>query len=279
MTERRKRDERRHVKRAYTGIVLSGFLGAAVACPACASILSLQDGVTVSGDASTSDGAEPTPDAQPTPDASLGEADASSDAANASGTDGSPEAGTLDARAATDATRPDDAGHAGVDAEVDASDAAAPDTGTPCASNLLNPMAAASSPMAMQPANSAIDGLLTTRWESAWGIDPQWIDADFNQPVMVNRVEVLWETACAADYTLEVSDDPDAGTWTTLATVTGNAKSDPNPIDYSNAVSTTGFAGVGRYLRVNGYIRCEATYGYSIWEIRAYGDTNTACTP
>jgi hypothetical protein len=268
------------VKRAYTGIALSSLLGAAAACPACASILSLHDGVTVSGDASTSDGAEPATDAQAVPDASLGEADANpdtgTDASVSSGADGAPDAGGLDARAATDASHPNDAGR---DAESDASDSAAPDTGTPCASKLLNPMAAASSPLAMQPANGAIDGLLTTRWESEWAVDPQWVDADFNQPVMINRVEVLWETACAADYTLEVSDDPDAGTWTTLATVTGNSTSDPNPTDYSNAVTTTGFAGVGRYLRVNGYIRCEAAYGYSIWEIRAYGDTNTACAP
>jgi hypothetical protein len=34
----------------------------------------------------------------------------------------------------------------------------------------------------------------------------------------------------------------------------------------------------GRYLRVNGTMRCTV-YGYSIWEMRAYGDANANCEP
>jgi hypothetical protein len=41
---------------------------------------------------------------------------------------------------------------------------------------------------------------------------------------------------------------------------------------------TKPLSAVGRYLRVNGTVRCSV-YGYSIWEMRAYGDTNASCTP
>jgi hypothetical protein len=64
-----------------------------------------------------------------------------------------------------------------------------------------------------------------------------------------------------------------------MTTVTGNSLSDPMPTDYSNAVDTRSLVGVGRYMRVNGYIRCDTAYGYSIWEIRTYGDMNATCTP
>jgi hypothetical protein len=243
------------MKRAYPRTVTFGVIVAAVAFPACASILSIDDAVTIPDDAST-DGAAPdvsSRDVQTIPDVTLGAPDA--------------DAGSLSD------------GVAGPDAN--ANDSAPQETGAPCASNILIATAAKSSPNETQPANSAIDGLFSTRWESANGVDPQWIYADFNQPVFINRVEIVWESACAADYMLQVSNDPDpdSGTWSTMKAVTGNSKADPAPIDYSNAVSTTGLAGVGRYMRVYGYIRCLPTYGYSIWEMRAYGDTNAACTP
>jgi hypothetical protein len=108
---------------------------------------------------------------------------------------------------------------------------------------------------------------------------------DFGAPVFIDEVDILWEAACAKDYELQISSD--ATTWTTIpnGTVTGNtlaanSPGDPPtaPTDWTRAVVTKPLAAVGRYLRVNGTMRCTI-YGYSIWEMRAYGDENANCKP
>jgi len=152
----------------------------------------------------------------------------------------------------------------------------APDGSVPCGANLLTPNAAVSSPMARSPASLAIDGNFGTRWESVQAVDPQWICLDFGAPVFIGRVRILWETACATNYDLQVSRD---GTiWTTLQSVAGNTKGGPAPADWTTAADHPGLAGVGRYLRVNGTVRCTS-YGYSIWEMQAFGDTDASCHP
>jgi hypothetical protein len=79
----------------------------------------------------------------------------------------------------------------------------------------------------------------------------------------------------------------DEATWMTIpnGTITGNtlaanAPGNPPapPTDWTNAAVTKPLAAVGRYLRVNGTMRCTV-YGYSIWEMRAYGDANANCSP
>jgi hypothetical protein len=164
----------------------------------------------------------------------------------------------------------------GVDMGVDA-----PMEGGPpkCISNLLTPIAAvALSVNGGNLAAFAIDGNFATRWESAQGIDPEWIDLDFGSPVFFDRVRILWEASCAKNYDLQASND--AVTWRTMKSIVGNALMNwpPGPTDWSNAVDSTGLAGVGRYLRVFGTVRCHV-YGYSMWDMQAYGDTNASCAP
>jgi hypothetical protein len=162
-----------------------------------------------------------------------------------------------------------------------------PSTGTSgaCASNLLIPLAAvALSVNGGNVASNAIDGSLSTRWESAQAIDPEWIYVDFGVPVFIGEVDVLWESACAKNYDIDISND--ATTWTVIPngtivgnTLAGNAIADGmTPKDWTKAVVTKPLAAVGRYLRVNGTVRCSV-YGYSIWEMRAYGDTKSSCAP
>jgi endo-1,3(4)-beta-glucanase len=127
------------------------------------------------------------------------------------------------------------------------------------------------------PAPLAIDGMLDTSWESNWMVDPQWLDVDFGMTVYVSEVDVLWQ-ACATDYTLELSNDEMK--WTTIATITNNtAHSIDAPANWASAAVHTGLSGSGRYLRVNGTVRCPGNqlYGYEIWEIRAYG--SPTCQP
>src|SRR5260370_12129144 len=190
------------------------------------------------------------------------------------------------ARAGADATRAADADAAHTaDADAAATDAHA-ETGShdgpKCASNVLRPVAAVgSSTHNGNVAAFAIDAMFGTRWESDYS-DPQWIYLDFGASAFIDRVGIAWENACGKDYELQVADTAaaDASAWKTISQVTGNTKGTFGPpmewATATEAVDYLGLAGVGRYLRVHGSARCTA-YGYSIWEMRAFGDTNANC--
>jgi hypothetical protein len=160
----------------------------------------------------------------------------------------------------------------------DAASEAATDAPNKCASNVLTPVTAVASSMTTHLASEAIDSNFTTRWESIWGVDPQWIYVDFGAKVFVNRIQIAWLHACAANYDLQVSND--ATTWVTMRSIVGNTTGGSSPpTDWTTAVDHQGLVGVGRYVRVNGTARCSSTYGYSMWEMQVSGDRNASCTP
>ncbi|MBR5311592.1 MAG: discoidin domain-containing protein, partial [Clostridia bacterium] len=66
----------------------------------------------------------------------------------------------------------------------------------------------------------AFDGDLATRWSSNTD-DAAHIVVDLGAVTVVDSLDIYWETACAADYTVEVSEDN--ANWTVVATVTDNA--------------------------------------------------------
>ncbi len=138
-----------------------------------------------------------------------------------------------------------------------------------CTSVVLTPTAATSSSsenVDTGPA-MAIDGNVGTRWSSQF-TDAQWITLDLGARKKVNRIYIDWEAANARDYRIEVSDN--GTSWTTLATRTmmaaGNHRIDDFAVD-----------GAGRYVRMQGVVR-NTTWGYSIWEMRVYGDNNPNCS-
>ncbi|SFM63768.1 Por secretion system C-terminal sorting domain-containing protein [Chitinophaga sp. YR627] len=108
----------------------------------------------------------------------------------------------------------------------------------------------------------AVDGNINTRWSSGFG-DPQSIRVDLGADYDINRVKITWETAAGKDYVIQVSND--TINWTPLRTVTNN----------STLVNEfTGLTGHGRYLRIYGTAR-TTVYGYSIFELEAYGSLRT----
>jgi hypothetical protein len=132
------------------------------------------------------------------------------------------------------------------------------------------------------PAPLAIDGTFATRWESEWMRDPSWIDLDFGAQVYVSEVDILWQAACAVSYAIEVSNDEVNWVNVKNGVITGNhagIATPPNQGDWSVAVKHTNLSGAGRYLRINGTARCEAAFGYSIWEMRVFGDPDGDCIP
>jgi hypothetical protein len=56
------------------------------------------------------------------------------------------------------------------------------------------------------PAPNAIDGDNRSRWASQYS-DDQWIQIDFGSAKTFDRIELLWETAYAALFVVQVSDD------------------------------------------------------------------------
>ncbi len=114
---------------------------------------------------------------------------------------------------------------------------------------------------------NAVDGVLSTRWSSAF-TDTAWFQVDLGSPVLVNKVVLNWEAAYGKAYGIQVSTD--AQTWTTVFTQSAG----------QGGVETISFAAVtGRYLRLQGVARATA-YGYSLFEFQAFGaDAPLIVTP
>jgi hypothetical protein len=224
-----------------------------------------QDGISPDGAADAAESPESGNDAAPS------EASEAGDVADTS-------PGELDVTPPLDAGVPETSDAESKDA-IGPADAARETAGT-CQSNVLVPTGATASSLegdaGLFPANNAIDGNLTTRWASAQGVDPQSIVIDYGAPVFVDRVQILWETACATNFTLDISND--MASWSSFKTVTGNMQGGPSTTDWTTAADYVGLTAVGRYLRVNGTMRCTI-YGYSIWEMRAFGDRDAKCHP
>jgi glucosylceramidase len=122
----------------------------------------------------------------------------------------------------------------------------------------LNKPATASSVTGTNTAALAVDGNAGTRWESAQGVDPQWIYVDLGSTQSICRVKLNWETAYGKSYQIQTSND--ASTWTTIYSTTTS----DGGID-----DLTGLAGSGRYVRMNGTVR-GTQWGYSLWEYEIY---------
>ena len=132
----------------------------------------------------------------------------------------------------------------------------------PAGTDLSNPgvvvkaMAATSSSAVNQGSDAAkaIDGIATTRWESAQSND-QWIQFDFGAPTPLGYMKLVWENAYGKEYALEASDD--GVTWYQLRYVTG-AKGGTEEFFNLNANV--------RHVRLRGVAR-GTQYGYSLFEV------------
>jgi hypothetical protein len=106
------------------------------------------------------------------------------------------------------------------------------------------------------PASYAVDGDPTTRWSSAY-TDSEWISVDLGSMHSLTGVKLLWESAYAKAYKIQVSSD--GASWTdAYSTTSGGGGTESIPIMKS-----------GRYVRMLGVQRAT-TYGYSLWEFEVY---------
>jgi hypothetical protein len=97
---------------------------------------------------------------------------------------------------------------------------------------------------------NAVDDSLTTLWVSN-ASDPQWLRWDLGEPVMVDRVELLWHTAnFGRDYAIEISTD--GTTWQRLRLITGSTSGGAKVHEGLNGPAA-------RYVQVLGLARPSGT--------------------
>lgn len=108
-------------------------------------------------------------------------------------------------------------------------------------------------------ASKATDGDVTTRWESEWNSDTEWIYVDLGKSTQITGVYLNWEGACAEEYRIQFSDDEVE--WTDELTVT----------DGTAGERTLDVQGKARYVRVACDKKAMPDFGYSIYEFQVYG--------
>ncbi|MCG5219319.1 cellulase family glycosylhydrolase [Streptosporangium soli] len=107
----------------------------------------------------------------------------------------------------------------------------------------------------------AVDGNTSSRWASAEGSDPQWIQIDLGATHTISRVRLNWEVAYGQAYRIEVSTN--GTSWTPIHTTT-TADGDIDDLTVT---------GTGRHIRMYGTAR-GTDYGYSLHELDVYGHPN-----
>ena len=136
------------------------------------------------------------------------------------------------------------------------------------ATNLaLNKPATASSVFGTNTAALAFDGNGGTRWESAHGVDPSWVQVDLGATYNLTSVKLVWEPAYATAFQIQVSAAA-TGPWTNIYTTTTG----------TGGTQTLTVSGSGRYVRMNGTARATQ-YGYSLWAFEVYGTSGPVNTP
>lgn len=109
----------------------------------------------------------------------------------------------------------------------------------------------------------ATDGDESTRWSSK-STDQEWISLDLGRVKTIAGVDLLWETAYAKEFKIQVSTD---GTNWTDAFVQTDGKGDHEMVVFKNKLET-------RHVRMLG-IKRATHYGYSLWEILPFSDVKT----
>ncbi|WP_306325990.1 beta-N-acetylglucosaminidase domain-containing protein [Streptomyces venezuelae] len=107
------------------------------------------------------------------------------------------------------------------------------------------------------------DGSLGTRWASGYG-DDEWVEVRLPAPARIAAVTLAWESACAAEYRIETSDD--GVNWTSAAT--------RRPSACGNDVIRLTSDRPVTHVRMRGVARATS-WGYSIYEMGVYGASVT----
>lgn len=112
-------------------------------------------------------------------------------------------------------------------------------------------------------AGKAVDGNSSTRWSSGQWMQNNsigWLTIDLGALYDIDRVQLNWEAAFAADYQIQVSED--GHDWTTAASPVGATTG--GVVDFTNRSAR------GRYVRVY-CTKVNSTNNYSLYDVNIYG--------
>ncbi|MEO8219911.1 MAG: family 20 glycosylhydrolase, partial [Specibacter sp.] len=116
----------------------------------------------------------------------------------------------------------------------------------------------------------AIDGSATTRWSSNHSNDAQ-LTVKLAKPVVIDKVVIKWEAACAAQYKLQVSTD--GVSFVDATDVISRANCAPETPD-TQTVKTTLAGNKYQYVRMQGVDRTPINgtkWGISLFEMEVWG--------
>ena len=105
-----------------------------------------------------------------------------------------------------------------------------------------------------------VDDDTTTRWESAWSEAESWVYVDLGAEKAFTSLEFLWEGAYATSY--EVFTSNDEMNWTSIYKETAS----------DGGTDTIQISGNARFVKLVGYTKSLAAYGYSMYEFRVFGE-------
>ena len=117
-------------------------------------------------------------------------------------------------------------------------------------------------------ANNAIDSDENSRWESQHGKDdPEWLQIDLEAVYMVSEFKVIWESAGAKEYSIQVS--MDGNIWNDVYKITDGKGGETRE---GNFESTN-----AKFIRLFATTKVLELYGYSIYffEVKGFKRTNT----
>lgn len=117
----------------------------------------------------------------------------------------------------------------------------------------------ASSSQANSDANLVVDGDTSTRWESTWESNSEWLYVDLGKTADISNIKIFWEGAYATSYKIQFSEDEEK--WIDRYQVT----------DGKGGVQTVDVTGKARYVRIYMDKKALPAYGYSLYEFQVYG--------
>jgi hypothetical protein len=128
-------------------------------------------------------------------------------------------------------------------------------------------------------AKYAVDGNTTgTRWGSVEDGNPntqEWLKIDLEKVEELKEIKIFWEAANAKEYKVSLSADD--ATYTEVFHETAGSEN----VNYDKTIDVTGKS--ARYIKIDCLVKNPAWqgnyYGYSIWEVEAYGPASAIVAP
>ena len=128
---------------------------------------------------------------------------------------------------------------------------------------LLGKKATASTENGGNVAKNAIDSDEETRWESQHGKeDPEWLQVDLGDTYEISGFKIIWETASAKEYKIQVSND--GKEWEDIYEVDNGKEGETRKGTFDESIKA-------KYIRILGISKTLEIYGYSIYDLQIYG--------